>query len=228
MAQLAVAVANALAQQEIADKKQDLAESYYQMAEDKWNRFKNKYMPLEKKLLNEVSTEPVKTLDCADDRRRAEASVNPAYTQMQNYLRQLRQKLQLCPDDTLVPYLETKQAVSLVDTVNYNMQDDQWFVDYSNDKRWNRRSNILNLGRNLTSEALKYGDVTRNLYNQVGQQIDQAANSLMSTLGYYGARNDTFYPTTFLGSSGRNDGGFIVSASPGFSGATGALDATGA
>ena len=135
VAQLAVAVANALAQQEIADKKQDLAESYYQMAEDKWNRFKNKYMPLEKKLLNEVSTEPVKTLDCADDRRRAEASVNPAYTQMQNYLRQLRQKLQLCPDDTLVPYLETKQAVSLVDTVNYNMQDDQWFVDYSNDKR---------------------------------------------------------------------------------------------
>lgn len=228
VAQLAVAVANALAQQEIADKKQDLAESYYQMAEDKWNRFKNKYMPLEKKLLNEVSTEPVKTLDCADDRRRAEASVNPAYTQMQNYLRQLRQKLQLCPDDTLVPYLETKQAVSLVDTVNYNMQDDQWFVDYSNDKRWNRRSNILNLGRNLTSEALKYGDVARNLYNQVGQQIDQAANSLMATLGYYGARNDTFYPTTFLGSSGRNDGGFIVSASPGFSGATGALDATGA
>ena len=63
VAQLAVAVANALAQQEIADKKQDLAESYYQMAEDKWNRFKNKYMPLEKKLLNEVSTEPVKTLD---------------------------------------------------------------------------------------------------------------------------------------------------------------------
>ena len=75
---------------------------------------------------------------------------------------------------------------------------------------------------------MKYGDVARNLYNQVGQQIDQAANSLMSTLGYYGARNDTFYPTTFLGSSGRNDGGFIVSASPGFSGATGALDATGA
>ena len=91
-----------------------------------------------------------------------------------------------------------------------------------------RRNDFLNLGRNLTSEALKYGDVARNLYNQVGQQIDQAANSLMSTLGYYGARNDTFYPTTFLGSSGRNDGGFIVSASPGFSGATGALDATGA
>lgn len=228
VAQLLVAVANAIAQQNIADKQQDLADSYYQMAKDKWDRFKNKYMPLEIKLLNETSTEPIVDLNCTDDFRRAEASVNPAYAQMQEYMAHAKNKFNLCIDPTLVTMMETKQAVTLVDTTNYNLQDDQWYVDYRNDKRWNRRSNILNLGRNLASEALKYGDVARNIYNQVGQQIDQAANSLISSLGYYGARNDTFYPTTMMSGYGTTNAGMVVSSTPAFGGATGMLDATGA
>lgn len=228
VAQVGVAVANAIAQHNIAKKQQDLADSYYQMAEDKWNRFKNNYMPLEIKLLREVTTEPIAVLDCTADRKRAEASVNPSYAQTQQFMANAKKKFNLCIDPTLMTMMETRQAVTLVDTTNYNLQDDQWYVDYRNDKRWNRRSNILNLGRNIASEALKYGDVARNLYSQVGQQIDQAANSLITSLGYYGARNDTYYPSTMLDGYGTQNAGALISSAPAFSGASGALDGTGA
>ena len=87
------------------------------------------------------------------------------------------------------------------DDPNYNMYDDQFFTDFKNDQRWNRRSNVLNLGRNLTSQALKYGDVARSLYSAVGQELQQAASGVMQALGYYGARNDTYYPTEYLNSA---------------------------
>lgn len=209
-AALAIALANSIAQGEIAEKQQDLADRYYQMAKYKWERFKDKYMPLEKKLLLEVSTVPVRELNCIDDRDRAEQSVNPAFSTMSDYLSRNAKKLRLCIDPAIISAIELRRAQTLVDTENYNLQDDQFFTDFKNDQRWNRRSTVLNLGRNLSSQALKYGDVARSLYSQVGAQIDQAAGSLMSALGYYGARNDTFYPTTYLGSNGAGSSSSLI------------------
>ena len=200
-AALAIAIANSIAQGQIADMQQDLAESYYDMAEFKWNRFKNKYVPLELKLLNEVRSEPIVSLNCADDKSRAAEAVNIAYDRMSEYMATKARQYHLCIDSTLIMQMERKRTVALADTANYNMTDDQWYVDYRNDKRWNRRSNILDLGRNLSSEAMKYGDVALATMKTVGGQISQAAQGLMTAVGYYGARNDTYYPTTFLGHS---------------------------
>ena len=41
--------------------------------------------------------------------------------------------------------------------------------------------------------------MARALYGLVGQQIDRAASGVMQALGYYGARHDTYYPTSYLG-----------------------------
>jgi len=197
-AALAIAIANSVAQGQIHDKQMDLAKSYYDMAKYKWDRFANKYLPLELKLLNEVSSVAVHTMNCDDDRQRASVSVNTAFDSMSRYLTQMAKKLRLCLDDSQIDAVEYKRTMALVDTENYNMYDDQFFVDFKNDQRWNRRSNVLNLGRNLTSQALKYGDVAKTLYSTVGNELQQAASGVMTALGYYGARNDTYYPTTYL------------------------------
>lgn len=204
LAALGIAITNGIIQSQIADKQQDLADSYYQMAKYKWDRFANKYMPLEKKLLQEVSTEPIREIDCAGARDRAQTSVNSAYNDMSNYMARKAKSLRLCIDPSLISVVDHKRAVMLVDTENYNLNDERWFTDYKNDQRWNRRSNVLNLGRNLTSEAMKYGDAANALYSQVGRQVDRAAQGLIGALGYYGARNDTYYPTTYLGSTPGN------------------------
>lgn len=203
-AALAIAIANGVAQSEIANMQQDLADSYYDMAKYKWDRFYGKFVPLEKKLLNEVLNEPLKEMDCADDRQRAEIWTGRAYGAMQDWMKRKAGQMRACMDSLDMRRVRTAQALAFADTANYNYVDDRWFRDYSNDKRWNRRSSVLNLGRNLGSEALKYGDVARSLLNTLSGQIEQAANGLINAMGYYGARLDTYYPSSYLGQSQGN------------------------
>ena len=228
-AALAISIANGIAQSEIADRQQDLADSYYRMAEYKWDRFYKKYVPLEKSLLNEVLNEPLHEMDCADDRARASSWVSRAYGAMERWTSSKAKAMRMCmlPQDLARPAL--RKARALADVSNYNYADDRWYADYRNDKRWNRRSSVLNLGRNLGSEALKYGDVARSLLNSVSGKIEQAASGLVSALGYYGARLDTYYPSSYLGQSQGNLAnighsiGYGSQQSLGFPGAMGAV-----
>lgn len=197
-AAIAIALGNAAAQGTISDKKMDLAEGYYDMAKFKWDRFKKQYMPLEKKLLNEVSNVPIKEMDCAEAAGRAKLAVDTAYESINIYLKQKARSMRQCFDSTQFIVLNTRQGLLLADTENYNLLDEQWFTEFKNDQRWNRRSTVLNLGRNLSTEALRYGDVARTVFGAVGTQLNTAAAGVVQALGYYGARNDTFYPTTYL------------------------------
>ena len=202
-AQLAIALLNATIQGQIADKQQDLANGYYQQAKYKWDRFDKRYRPLEESILDETSSVPIREMDCDDDRDRASLAVGSAYDTIGAYMTRKARALRLCLDPTSVDQLEFGRNLLLVDTENYNLRDDTWFTDFKNDQRWNRRSNILNLGRNLGSMALKYGDVSRALMSDVGGIANKAAGSLSMALGYYGARLDTVYPTGYLGTGGQ-------------------------
>ena len=202
-AALAIALANAAAQGAIHEKQMDLADAYYSMAKYKLDRFRNKYVPLELKLLNEVSTVPIPEMDCDDDRSRAQTAVNHSFDSMAGFLRQLSQACRLCIGDEQLRLMEHKRARALVDTENYNMYDDRFWTDYKTDSRWNRRSAVLNLGRNMAAEALKYGDVASSLLKTLGAEVDRAANGAVGAIGYFGARNDTFYPMS--GFSNSND-----------------------
>lgn len=201
-AQLAIAALNAVIQGQISDLMQDLAENYYQHAKYKWTRFEEKYKPLEVALLNEVSSTSEPELDCDDDRSRAQSAVNTAYDHMEKYVTRMATAMRLCVDETQINQLEYGRNLMLVDTENYNLRDDQWFVDFKSDQRWNRRSNMLNLGRNLGSIAQKYGDVAKQLLGNVSAAADKAAGTMVMQLGYYGNRFDTVYPTTYLSSGG--------------------------
>lgn len=203
-AQLAIALLNAEIQGEIADMQEELADGYYQQAKYKWDRFANNYMPLEKELLWEAQSEPIRVLDCDDDRRRASIAATSAYSALARQTQQLTRAYRLCPDPTVSSQLAHTHSQLLVDTENYNLVDDQWFTDFKNDQRWARRSNILNLGRNLGSIAMQYGDVARKLLGDVSNIVNKAAGSLSQALGYYGARFDTYYPTTYLAGTGQN------------------------
>ena len=203
-AALAIAIANGVAQSQIADMQQDLADSYYDMAEYKWDRFYRKYVPLEKKLLNEVLNTDERSMDCAEDMQNAVDWVDDAYGALNEWTRRKIRQLRACVNGLDMRRPRNARVLALADTANYNYVDDRWFCDYSNDKRWNRRSSVLNLGRNLGSEALKYGDVARSLLNTVSGQVEQAAQGLISAMGYYGARLDTYYPSSYLGQSQGN------------------------
>ena len=197
-ASIAIAIANSVAQAEIASKQQDLAESWYQHAKYKWDRFSANYLPLEKKLLLEVSTAPKEKLSCQLADSRAKSIIDYADMQTDSYRNRTTKSSRICVDDSLTSMLDIDKVLVYTDTNNYNLVDNKWFADFKNDQRWNRRSNVLNLGRNLSSEALKYGDIAKNVYGNVGARIETVATGAMQALGYYGAKNDTHYPSTFL------------------------------
>ena len=168
----------------------------------------------EKKLLNEVSTTPVPQFDCLDADNRAQDAVEFAFSLGQEYLAQQARTLELCMDPTLLQDMSNRRNLMDVDTRNYNYVDDRWYRDYKDDQRWNRRSNILNLGRNLDSQALAYGQVANALYNTISAQLDRAAGGVVAALGYFGARNDTYIPTTYLGSGGGAGGSIVAISTP--------------
>lgn len=200
-AQLAIAAINASIQGQIADMQEELADKYYQQAKYKWDRFQYNYMPLERDILKEVYNTPIREMNCADDRIRAQDAASHAFYYLNNYMTQQAKAYRLCLDASVVSQLDYAQNLISVDTENYNLRDDQWFTDFKNDQRWNRRSNILNLGRNLGSVAMQYGDVARKLMGDVSDIANKAFGSLSAAVGYYGARFDTFYPTTYLAGS---------------------------
>lgn len=212
-AALAIAIANGIAQQEIADMQMDLADSWYSHAKYKWERFRDNYMPLEKKLLNEVSTVPIPALDCDGAESRAKDAVDLAFIQGMDYFTKYTKQLQLCVDPSLVQYIDRMQTKAHVDSRNYNYVDDRWYKDYKDDQRWNRRSNVLNLGRNMDAAALTYGNVANSLYDKISSQLDRAASGIISAIGYFGARNDTFTPMTYLSTGGAGGGNSLVSIS---------------
>lgn len=198
----AIALYNVKMQGDISDEQMNLANQYYDMAKYKLDRFMKNYKPLEEKLLRETRTTPVREMDCADDRKRAKASVNSAYESLSEYASRQAKKLRVCVDESMMGFLGFRQNTLLVDTENYNLLDDQFYTDYKNDQRWNRRSNVLNLGRNMGAQALSYGDVARSLMGNLSGQLDKITGSLMTAVGYFGARNDTYYPSNFLSSYG--------------------------
>lgn len=216
-AQLGIALLNATIQGQISDMQEDLAEGYYQQAKYKWDRFANNYMPLEYQLLWEASHESIKEMNCEADRTRAHEAVDPSFDYMNTYMGNQAKAYRLCMDDTAVRQLEYSRNLMLVDTENYNLRDDQWFVDFKNDQRWNRRSNILNLGRNLGSVAMQYGDVARKLMGDVSDIANKAFGSLSQALGYYGSRFDTYYPTSYLSGNSSPTYGLVTTSYTGTS-----------
>lgn len=202
LAALAIGVLNRAAQADIAKEQETLANQYYDMAKDKLDRFMEKYKPFEIALVDEVRTNPVREMDCADDRKRAQKAVNPSYKRMDKFVSSQSKARHICIDRSFNGFLSFRQALMLVDTENYNLIDDQFYTDYKNDQRWNRRSNVLNLGRNMGAQAMSYGDVARTLSGQLSGQLDKVTGSLMSVVGYFGARNDTYFPNMYLSGYG--------------------------
>lgn len=176
-------------------KQYDIAKSYASLTEDRWNRFKNHYAPLEKKMLNEVSSVKEPSPDYDGARSRATSSVNLAFNLANRDMAAQAKRYALCLDPS--QSLDRAKTLSIDDTVNFNYRDAENYADYLSDKRWNRRSDILNLGRNNHSTSFSYAQTANTAFASVASALQQAGNGISGLLGYLGNRNETLYPAQF-------------------------------
>ena len=71
------------------------------------------------------------------------------------------------------------------------------YKDYLSDKRWNRRSDVLNLGRNNLPTASSYAQHASNALGDVSNAVIGIGSGLSGLVGYLFNRNETVYPAQF-------------------------------
>lgn len=196
----------------IQNKQYEIAKEYQKLSEQKWERFRDKYAVLEKKMLNEASSMDDPDPDYADAASRGNTANDIAFSIMARDLKRYAKMYALCIDDSL--NTDRYKVLSRDDTVNFNYRDAENYAYYLSDKRWNRRSDILNLGRDNASTGFSYATAASNAFAGYAAALNQAGNGLSGLFGYLTNRNETVYPSMFS-MSAQFGNGVIASGSAG-------------
>lgn len=187
-----------------------IARAYADISIDRHNRFKNAYANLEKKLLAEASNTPEPTVPYSDAKTRAVNASSYAFSSAKSSMATYAKRYALCMDDSL--NLSRSQALMRDDTINFNYRDAEVFTNRMSDKRWNRRSDILNLGRNNHDTAYSYAKSASAAFGDFANAIQGIGNGISGLLGYMFNRNETIYPAQFSQASIYGNGAIYAGA----------------
>lgn len=196
---IAVATINAAAQWDIANDRYKLAKEYAELAKDRWDRFNGAYRPLEQSMLNEVSTTPIPKPDYL----RAESDYGDwfksVYSEMEEQFSRTAFTYCLKVDTSLVRDLNNAGDAAMSDGVNYGYRFEEDRARMKEDERWNRRANLLNLGRDLLSQSAKMATYANDALKGLSDLAGAGASGAMNMLGYLRNRNETEYATLYSG-----------------------------
>lgn len=194
---IAVAVINTAAQISITKKRYQIAKDYANLAKDRWTRFRDNYAPLERAMLNEVANAPIYEPDYPGARRRAQEHSSSAFFWANDQMADLATKYGLCLDPSFSNDMDLAEALSRDDGTNFNYRDEEFFALYKQDQRWNRRSTLLDLGRDLHAQSASYATAANDALKTVGGLLDAGAAGATKLLGYLSTVGETQYPATF-------------------------------
>jgi hypothetical protein len=194
LAAVAVATLTTLAAIEIAQKQYDIAVAYYKIAQQKWDRFKNLYMPCERTEMNEACNTPEYTAlyDSSASTWMNEVAANFGLAGAR--IDRLNALNCVCPDPSLAQDIALMTSMAAGDTGNFAYRYEEHRKIAKDDIRWTRRQQALNRGRDLQTTAAKYAEAAANAYGDLGNTVGQVAEGAMSAIGYFSNRNDTSYP----------------------------------
>ena len=190
--QLAIAGLMIKAQLEAARAAKALADKYLQMAKEAREHYNNYYKPLEIDSVEWACSQPEYVRD--KDRTqigRAMLTARMAYkNKAQNaincvskYCSGLRATLLR---DAL---LEEAQAVAAAGLSG--LRYEKKYEDSMNDLRFDRRGNMLKIGRDMSANASELAKFASNLYGDAGDQSALVANASLRNLGYMYNRDYT-------------------------------------
>lgn len=198
----------------LQNKQYDIAKQYTDLSKQRWERFRDHYAALEKKMLNEVSGTSEPKPDYEDAKSRGNTAVNIAFGHMATDMTRYAKAYALCIDDSLNS--DRWKTLARDDTVNFNYRDAENFATYQSDKRWNRRSDILNIGNGNASTAFSYASQAAPAFGSVAASLNQAGQGLSQFFGYMANRNETSYPAQFSAAAPYGNGGsLMITGGPG-------------
>jgi hypothetical protein len=171
--------------------RQKIADAWASMAEEDWRRFNTKYKPLESQMINESLSEPRNVVDYDGLEARYAGYAEIGYGGAEAMFAELAKSFRVCPD----PSTNLWKEMARDDTVNFGYREAETYNQAMEDIRFNNRAELLNLGRDLTATAAKYGEASANILEKVSDNLGTAISDALNFLGYYRNRLNPEYPT---------------------------------
>lgn len=197
---------NAAKAVELATKEFQMALRYWDIS-NKWlNYYKDYYAPVEDQELNEAMNIPVEQplYDVARGRARVVALM-----QFRDMLPKTMRCLSVyCTGlrQDMLMEIATSQAdaLSLADGLGY--RNERAYVESRNDVRFEKMFNTAKRGRDMVADNVSMAKNAANIYGDLFEQAWAGLTGAGQYLGYWGNRNRTAYPTTYMSTAGRNAG----------------------
>lgn len=180
----------------IAEMQYDLAKDWAAMA--KWYRdhYFNNYHPIEKSLIDEANKDPEYKYE-KTDLTKGQMLV----TAKLGFIGKLEKTVsctgryctgqrQAITNDLLIEQATIENAICGL--ASRHAVDEEIT---RNTKRWERRSNVLKLGRDLPTESVSYGRLASGIFGSIGEQAAKSVEGASQALGFGLNRRDTRYPT---------------------------------
>lgn len=194
VAATAVALVNTVTAVNIADKQYKIAKDYYDLARQKWDRFRRIYMPCERKEVTEACNTPEYVPQYKDKSNTYLTSVRYQYGGVKDFLMDMYDRYCICSSDSIFRDVAVLQGMAENDSINFAYREEEARKEAKDDKRWNRRSQALNRGRDIQSQATSYAKAAAGAYGDLGKTIGGVAEGAISALGYFSTRRGTVYP----------------------------------
>lgn len=191
----AVAALNVKTARDMAGLQKEIAEDYAKLAEDARNYYNDTYKPLETGTLKEVSSE-AKYIRDKDDittgqmllsvRAQFVGSIEAKLNCTGRYC--TGQRAALINDELL----KQANAEATVAGMAFRFEDAKETA--KNTLRWERRREVLNLGRDIPTKAVAYAELASGIFGSIGKQSSAAAEGIAWWAGSKNNRRDTEYP----------------------------------
>lgn len=88
-----------------------------------------------------------------------------------------------------------REASTVATMAGLGFRHERSIKDARDDRRWKRREQTLNRGRNMISENVAFANLSAGIFGDLGRQAGEGAAGALYYLGYTGERNTTIYPT---------------------------------
>lgn len=200
-AAIAVALLNSNTQAQITDMQYELADAFADLSEDRWNRFKDNYAPFERKMMSEAGNLSDYDPDYDDGLSRADTNVTAAWLAADDFISDRAKKYALCMDSTLIDDVDYAESIALTDGANYNYRMEEYWHYYVADRNWNRRSEMLNIGRGIQAIASTYAQHANDALKSISELVNSGTAGAMRLFGYLGSLAETQYPAMFSAAS---------------------------
>lgn len=194
LAAVAVATTNTAAAIQMASLQEEIASGYLSISKEQNDLYFNLYAPCELTEITEACNAETCTpeFDLHIGRMLASVRLQGAdrpQKDMQCVSRYCTGKQAAIIKDALVA-----QAGALAAVANMGHRYALEYCDAQDDLRWARRTQALNRGRDMVSQAVSFSGFALGLFGRLGAQAARGAAGAIGYLAYSGARNPTVYP----------------------------------